>query len=61
MGLGENTSESSVPARNNARGIQIRGSLNFARDPSSVAKVSPSRICEAVIDIRIATAQAKAR
>jgi hypothetical protein len=54
-------SESSVPARKSARGSQIRGSLNLALEANSDARESPSRICEAVIDIRIATAQAKVR
>jgi hypothetical protein len=61
MGLGEKASEISVPARNSARGSHMRGSLSFTRDASSVTKESPSRVCDAVIDIRIVTAEAKAK
>ena len=61
MGLGEKTSESRVPARNSASGSQIRGSRSSCRDANSVASERASRVCEAVIETRIVTADANAR
>jgi len=61
MGFGEEAIESRVPARNIARGSQIRVSRRSCRDANSVTNERASRVCEAVIEIRIVTADANAR
>src|SRR5262249_31480302 len=60
-GLGEKTSDSTVPVRNRARGSHMRGRRSLSREVSSAPNERTRSVCDAVIDIRMITADAKAR
>src|SRR5712664_1906300 len=48
-----------LPARNSPKGSRMRGMRSFSLDASSDTTERTSRVCDAVIEIRIVTADAK--
>src|SRR5450755_4143824 len=58
-GSGDKASEIRVPNRNSASGSQMRGSRILPPDSSSATRASASRICDAAMEKRMATAEPK--